>query len=809
MMPHSALAQDAALPGSDTLNKVATSLSTAGTSGLTAQAASAATSYASSSAQDWLSQFGTARVQLNVDDSGNWDNSAFDFLAPVYDNQKAMLFTQLGLRAPDGRVTGNVGMGVRTFYTKDWMFGGNVFFDDDFTGKNRRVGAGLEAWTNNVKFSANTYLGTTDWHQSRDFDDYDEKPADGYDLRAEGYLPTWPQLGAKLMYEQYYGENVALFDKDTQQKNPSAVTVGLNYTPVPLITAGVDYKRGQDSMDEVTVGVNFRYVLGESWQQQISPAQVALERSLAGSRTDLVERNNEIVLQYQKQDKQSVSKLNLQVTVDSSPADGISANQARVIATTQSGEPVRNTTISWSVSGSAKLTSSSTVTDSSGVASVSFTDTQKESVQISARSGAVSVSSSSQFATQETSGKVALKVTKDNSASDGLDADHAIATVTDSNNTPLANRTISWSLSGGGKLKNAQTTTDKNGQAGADFTSSKAGTVLVTAVVDGNKGAVQGHFITAGSTEVISHFNVTSGALANGTAHNVATVTVVDTRGNPVANADVSWTTDKSTAVLTPGGKTDANGQATLTISDTSAEAVKITATVDNNSQTKLTVFKADATTATIKNLVVNSGTVADNVTTTVAAVVVVDANGKPMRNADVTWSVDGSAKLSTSSSKTDISGKAAITLTSTKAETVNVTAKVNDSVQTKPTTFIADATTAKPMSYAMERDDANADELPGDTANVLVQDDNGNPVPGVTVYWLQDHTSVDDWAVNPVPTNSTSVTDSSGHAYMRILGKAETDATPGQHPAKLDARVTTSKYDTVLEIDMTFVVAA
>ncbi|WET42307.1 inverse autotransporter beta domain-containing protein [Citrobacter enshiensis] len=61
--------------------------------------------------------------------------------------------------------------------------------------------------------------GTTEWHQSRDFNDYNEKPADGYDVRAEGYLPACPQLGAKLMYEQYYGDKVALFDTDHLQSN--------------------------------------------------------------------------------------------------------------------------------------------------------------------------------------------------------------------------------------------------------------------------------------------------------------------------------------------------------------------------------------------------------------------------------------------------------------------------------------------------------------------------------------------------------------------------------------------------------------
>lgn len=40
--------------------------------------------------------------------------------------------------------------------------------------------------------------------------DYDERPANGYDVRAEAYLPGYPQLGGKLMYEHYQGKNVAL-----------------------------------------------------------------------------------------------------------------------------------------------------------------------------------------------------------------------------------------------------------------------------------------------------------------------------------------------------------------------------------------------------------------------------------------------------------------------------------------------------------------------------------------------------------------------------------------------------------------------
>ncbi|WP_038931174.1 inverse autotransporter beta domain-containing protein, partial [Yersinia pestis] len=85
-------------------------------------------------------------------------------------------------RNKDSRNTVNIGAGIRQ-YQGDWMYGANTFFDNDLTGKNRRVGVGAEVATDYLKFSANTYFGLTGWHQSRDFSSYDERPADGFDIR--------------------------------------------------------------------------------------------------------------------------------------------------------------------------------------------------------------------------------------------------------------------------------------------------------------------------------------------------------------------------------------------------------------------------------------------------------------------------------------------------------------------------------------------------------------------------------------------------------------------------------------------------
>ncbi|WP_237713222.1 inverse autotransporter beta domain-containing protein [Candidatus Regiella insecticola] len=263
-------------------------------------ARSALLTQANTSIQQWLKQFGTARVQFNVNDHFHLKGSALDLLLPLYDSPQSMLFTQLGARNKDSRNTVNIGMGMRT-WQDHWLFGMNTFFDQDVTNKNRRLGIGAEIWTDHLKLSANHYVAITDWHSSADFTDYNERPANGYDISAEVYLPFYPQLGGKLLFEQYQGNDVDLWGKSQRQRDPYAISIGINYTPIPLITLGAEHREGKGNKSDTRFNLQINYRIGQPWQTQINPTTVATIRSLAGSRYDLVERNNHIVLEHQKQ----------------------------------------------------------------------------------------------------------------------------------------------------------------------------------------------------------------------------------------------------------------------------------------------------------------------------------------------------------------------------------------------------------------------------------------------------------------------------------------------------------------------------
>ncbi|HAL9144702.1 TPA: hypothetical protein H7U57_002973 [Escherichia coli] len=259
-----------------------------------------ATAKANQEIQEWLGKYGTARVKLNVDKDFSLKDSSLEMLYPIYDTPTNMLFTQGAIHRTDDRTQSNIGFGWRHFSGNDWMAGVNTFIDHDLSRSHTRIGVGAEYWRDYLKLSANGYIRASGWKKSPDIEDYQERPANGWDIRAEGYLPAWPQLGASLMYEQYYGDEVGLFGKDKRQKDPHAISAEVTYTPVPLLTLSAGHKQGKSGENDTRFGLEVNYRIGEPLEKQLDTDSIRERRMLAGSRYDLVERNNNIVLEYRK-----------------------------------------------------------------------------------------------------------------------------------------------------------------------------------------------------------------------------------------------------------------------------------------------------------------------------------------------------------------------------------------------------------------------------------------------------------------------------------------------------------------------------
>ncbi|HGY3717810.1 TPA: inverse autotransporter beta domain-containing protein [Citrobacter gillenii] len=264
-------------------------------------ARSALSGAATTQVQQWLSGAGTVRVRLDVNDKFSLKNSSLEVLHPLYDKNEWMFFAQGGVHRTDDRSQINLGIGTRHFSGEN-MIGMNTFLDHDLSHYHTRLGVGLEYWRDYLKLGANGYIRLSGWKESKTVEDYDERAANGWDVRAEAWLPSYPQLGGKLTYEQYYGNEVALSGKNDRQHNPQAITAGITYTPVPLLTLSAERNQGQSGRGDTILGMQLTVNPDMAWQQQINPDAVAAMRKLSGSRYDLVERNNNIVLEYRKRE---------------------------------------------------------------------------------------------------------------------------------------------------------------------------------------------------------------------------------------------------------------------------------------------------------------------------------------------------------------------------------------------------------------------------------------------------------------------------------------------------------------------------
>ncbi|MGG7474381.1 inverse autotransporter beta domain-containing protein [Providencia sp. R1] len=262
-------------------------------------ARSKATNTATDEINRWLSKTGNAKFSVDVDKKLTIKNTQLDWLIPWYDSTDLLLFTQHNIHRTDGRLQTNNGIGVRRF-TSESMMGVNAFFDHDLSRYHSRLGFGAEYAQDFLKLSANTYLRTSAWRSAPELkNDYNARPANGWDLHAEGWLPSYPNIGGNLKFEQYFGDDVALFGKDKRQKDPLATTVGINWTPFSLVTLSAEQKIS-GGLSETNAKVQFTWAMGKSLAEQLDPSKVSDARRLMGGRYDFVNRNNNIVLEYQK-----------------------------------------------------------------------------------------------------------------------------------------------------------------------------------------------------------------------------------------------------------------------------------------------------------------------------------------------------------------------------------------------------------------------------------------------------------------------------------------------------------------------------
>ncbi|MBZ0056944.1 YchO/YchP family invasin [Leclercia adecarboxylata] len=253
--------------------------------------------------ESWLSPWGNASVDLLVNDEGRFTGSKGSWFIPWQDNNHYLTWSQLGLTQQEDGLVSNAGIGQRWVAGK-WLLGYNTFYDNLLDENLQRAGLGAEAWGEYLRLSANYYQPFASWRDSSEVQE--QRMARGYDVTAKAWLPFWHHLNTSVSFEQYFGDSVDLFQTGTGYHNPLAVNLGLDYTPVPLVTFSAGHKQGESGVSQNNLGLKLNYRFGVPLKKQLSAGEVAESRSLRGSRYDPPERQNLPVLEFRQRKTLSV-----------------------------------------------------------------------------------------------------------------------------------------------------------------------------------------------------------------------------------------------------------------------------------------------------------------------------------------------------------------------------------------------------------------------------------------------------------------------------------------------------------------------
>ncbi|EEQ9413192.1 inverse autotransporter adhesin-like protein YeeJ [Escherichia coli] len=719
------------------------------------QAANMARGWASSQASgamtDWLSRFGTARITLGVDEDFSLKNSQFDFLHPWYETPDNLFFSQHTLHRTDERTQINNGLGWRHF-TPTWMSGINFFFDHDLSRYHSRAGIGAEYWRDYLKLSSNGYLRLTNWRSAPELDnDYEARPANGWDVRAEGWLPAWPHLGGKLVYEQYYGDEVALFDKDDRQSNPHAITAGLNYTPFPLMTFSAEQRQGKQGENDTRFAVDFTWQPGSAMQKQLDPNEVDARRSLAGSRFDLVDRNNNIVLEYRKKE---LVRLTL-----TDPVTGKSGEVKSLVSSLQTKYALKGYNVeatALEAAGGKVVTTGKDILVT--LPAYRFTSTPETDntwpIEVTAEDVKGNFSNREQSMVVVQAPTLSQKDSSVSLSSQTLSADsHSTATLTFIAHNAAGNPVIGLVLSTRHEGVQDITLSDWKDNGDGSYTQilttgAMSGTLTLMPQlngVDAAKAPAVVNIISVSSSRTHSSIKIDKDRYLSGNPIEV-TVELRDENDKPVKEQKQQLNTAVSIDNVKPGVTTDwketADGvyKATYTAytKGSGLTAKLLMQNWNEDLHTAGFIIDANPQSAKIATLSAsNNGVLANENAANTVSVNVADEGSNPINDHTVTFAVlSGSATSfnNQNTAKTDVNGLATFDLKSSKQEdnTVEVTLE-NGVKQTLIVSFVGDSSTAQ-VDLQKSKNEVVADGNDSATMTATVRDAKGNLLNDVKV---------------------------------------------------------------------------
>ena len=201
----------------------------------------------------------------------------------LYENPNTFVFNQTSLVNYAGRTTLNFGLGLRRINDDDTnIIGGNVFYDYELGSEHRRLGAGLEYFTYDLQFRANTYRALTG---ELEYNDVYERAMSGQDVKITYRLPFIENADLSYLYSRWY---VPGGTSETQ--NSLSISAQL----APSLTGSYSAARSEDGGITHNVSLRYSIALGGPKETTLPKLDSEISKSVRHMMYIPVQRENRI-----------------------------------------------------------------------------------------------------------------------------------------------------------------------------------------------------------------------------------------------------------------------------------------------------------------------------------------------------------------------------------------------------------------------------------------------------------------------------------------------------------------------------------
>lgn len=580
----------------------------------------AAENYIRSKSTDWLSQFGTASIDLNLDDAMKLKSGELDLLVPFFsqqnERQASTWFVQPGFVFNEtdqfnGRRFVHLGVGYRE-KSEGSFLGFNLFYDYDLDQFHHRGSLGVEYARQFFKINSNYYFPLSGWQESASrFDSIgegvllEERAAQGIDINFSGYLEQLPWLSLDITYQKFFGEHVEVSNGTKPMENPFISSASFNLQPISLVSFNVGYEYEHGSELEYKMGMKLNYKLGIPFEKQVRFSKTGNMKNLDLQLLDLVTRDHNIRLEYRKATdtaaiafKVTANMIEENKEIDLVSLLSITGDKSQIKSIAFEGtakEHIKRGTVfsaPFINAGINTYTLIATFTLQNGTqktapSSANLTVTENKVIEFQIQPKDVKISS----VLDENN---VTGVVGDINSSDG--GVHVNAIIRNRFGRPVAGKTVTYMTQMPNALFNQiDVTSDVNGQVSSRLYSTKIGVVPFSITVDnfvynGNASFDARNTNPSKTLSKISPSNVT--IEADGRSQSLITLVLKDENGNALSNKEVIFkahrnnvdVSDDPKITLTKALETS-GGIYTTTLKGISAEAIDVVATVTGSTE--------------------------------------------------------------------------------------------------------------------------------------------------------------------------------------------------------------------------------